>query len=184
MKRYKRLFKKVYIMFMRKVYKYIHKINYPFYLTHYPRLLSKMGINFSGGTDNVGFISPSVSFDSYDYAKYITIGDNTIMSKNIQILVHDYTIGNAMYALGKAEKGNLPHFLKEVKIGNNCFIGMHSIILPGTEIGDNTIVGAGSVVKGKIPSGVIVAGNPAKVIKTTQEYVDLHMELKDYKVRK
>ena len=57
---------------------------------------------------------------------------------------------------------------------------MRSIILPGTEIGDNTIIGAGSVVKGKIPANVIIAGNPAKVIKNIDDYVELHMKLHDY----
>ncbi len=55
---------------------------------------------------------------------------------------------------------------KPVKIGNNVFIGVNSIILKGTEIGDNSVIGAGSVVAGIIPPNVIAAGNPCKVIKT------------------
>ena len=50
-------------------------------------------------------------------------------------------------------------------IGNQCFIGMNSIILPGVKIGNNVIVGAGAVVTKDIPSNTIVAGNPAKVLK-------------------
>ena len=157
-------------------------MNYHYYLTHYPLLLQKMGIRFSGDIKNTGFISSTVAFDSFDYASYITIGENTIISSEVQMLVHDYTIGNAMLALGAGgvKAGHLPHFLKEIKIGNNCFVGMRSIILPGTEIGDNTIIGAGSVVKGKIPANVIIAGNPAKVIKNIDDYVELHMKLHDY----
>ena len=52
-----------------------------------------------------------------------------------------------------------------MKIGNNVFIGMNTTILKGTTIGDNVIIGAGSVVTKNIPAGVIVAGNPAKVIR-------------------
>lgn len=166
----------------QKLYSVIHRVNYHYYLTHYPLLLQKMGIHFSGDIKNTGFISSTVSFDSFDYAKYITIGEHTIISSEVQFLVHDYTIGNAMLALHVegVKKGHLPHFLKDIKVGNNCFIGMRSIVLPGTEIGDNTIIGAGSVVKGRIPANVIVAGNPAKVIKKTTDYVNLHMQLQDY----
>ena len=59
---------------------------------------------------------------------------------------------------------------KDVKIGNNCWIGMNAMILPGVELGDNTIVGAGSVVTKSFSEGMIViAGNPAKVIKRLKE---------------
>jgi acetyltransferase-like isoleucine patch superfamily enzyme len=51
-------------------------------------------------------------------------------------------------------------------IGENCFIGARSIVLPGIRIGSNSIVAAGSVVTTDIPSGCIVAGNPARVIKS------------------
>lgn len=52
-----------------------------------------------------------------------------------------------------------------VVIGENVFIGCNSLILKGTEIGDNTVIGAGSVVTSKIPANCVAAGNPAKVIK-------------------
>ena len=178
----RRMLKKILIRTEQKIFAVIHRVNYHYYLTHYPLLLQKMGIRFSGDIKNTGFISSTVAFDSFDYASYITIGENTIISSEVQMLVHDYTIGDAMLALGAGgvKAGHLPHFLKEIKIGNNCFVGMRSIILPGTEIGDNTIIGAGSVVKGKIPANVIIAGNPAKVIKNIDDYVELHMKLHDY----
>ena len=52
-----------------------------------------------------------------------------------------------------------------VKIGNGCWIGGGAIILPGVSIGDGTVIGAGSVVTKDIPDNVVVAGNPAKIIK-------------------
>lgn len=55
---------------------------------------------------------------------------------------------------------------KDVHIGKNCFIGGNSLVLPGVTIGDSCIVAAGAVVTKDVPSGCIVAGNPAKVIKT------------------
>ena len=55
---------------------------------------------------------------------------------------------------------------KRVKIGSNIWIGSNVTILPGIEIGDGAVVGAGSVVTKNVPKYSIVAGNPAKVIKT------------------
>lgn len=53
----------------------------------------------------------------------------------------------------------------EVGIGNHVWIGCQTVILPGTSIGDNCIIAAGSVVKGSFPENTLIAGNPAKVIK-------------------
>lgn len=54
---------------------------------------------------------------------------------------------------------------KDVIIGKKCWIGMNAIILPGVKLGDNTIVGAGSVVTKSFPDGnLVIAGNPAKII--------------------
>jgi acetyltransferase-like isoleucine patch superfamily enzyme len=54
-----------------------------------------------------------------------------------------------------------------IRIGNHCWFGMHSIVLPGVQLGDRTIVGAGSVVTTSFPEGnCVIAGNPARVIGT------------------
>ena len=55
---------------------------------------------------------------------------------------------------------------REVVLGKDCFIGCNALILKGTKIGDGSVVGAGSVVCGEFPSGVVIGGNPARVIKT------------------
>ena len=55
---------------------------------------------------------------------------------------------------------------KDVFIGDNCWIGMNSVVLPGVTLGNKTIVGAGSVVTHSFPDGnCVIAGNPAKIIK-------------------
>lgn len=54
-------------------------------------------------------------------------------------------------------------------IGEGCFLGANSIILKGTTLGKNVIVGAGSVVCGSFPDNVIIAGNPARIVKENEE---------------
>ena len=176
----KDLLKKIGLFIDQKFLFVMHRLNYKYYAKHYPLYLQKMGVKFSGDISKTGFIAGSVKFDSVAYANRITIGEQTTISGNVFILVHDYSIGTAIRSIRPTTPGDMPRFLSEVKIGNNCFIGARSIILPGTTIGDNTIVGAGCVVKGNIPSGVIVAGNPARIIKTTEEYARYHLEKGDF----
>lgn len=58
----------------------------------------------------------------------------------------------------------------KIVVGNNVFIGFNAIVLPGVTIGDNCVIGAGSVVTRSIPANSVVAGVPAKVVKTFDEY--------------
>lgn len=66
-----------------------------------------------------------------------------------------------------------PHFdnFGKVVIGDWVYIGANSLIMPGVTIGDNCLVAAGSVVTKSVPSGVVVGGNPAKVLCTLDEYI-------------
>jgi acetyltransferase-like isoleucine patch superfamily enzyme len=94
----------------------------------------------------------------------IDIGDNVVITENVFLITHEGSI-----CVFHNENPKLDLF-GTIKIGNNCFIGMNSLILPNTTIGNNCIVGAGSVVRGKIPDNSVVSGNPAKVIRTMDEY--------------
>lgn len=94
--------------------------------------------------------------------KGITIGDNTLIGGNVKILDNDFhPIEVEARNLDIKEKIGI----RKIKIGKDCFIGANSLILKGVEIGDGSVVGAGSVVTGKFPSNVVIAGNPARVIK-------------------
>ena len=94
--------------------------------------------------------------------KGITIGDNTLIGGNVKILDNDFhPIEVEARNLDIKEKIGT----RKIKIGKDCFIGANSLILKGVEIGDGSVVGAGSVVTGKFPSNVVIAGNPARVIK-------------------
>jgi acetyltransferase-like isoleucine patch superfamily enzyme len=94
--------------------------------------------------------------------KEITIGDNVLIGGNCKIIDNDFhPLPASLRYDQKVEdikKG-------AIYIDDGCFIGANSIILKGTTLGKNCVVGAGSVVSGTYPDNVIIAGNPAKVIK-------------------
>jgi tetrahydrodipicolinate N-succinyltransferase len=69
----------------------------------------------------------------------------------------------------------LQHFGK-IKIGNNCMIGINSIIVAGVTIGDNCVIGAGSVVTRDIPSGSFAFGVPARVLMPIEKYKEKFLE--------
>ena len=87
------------------------------------------------------------------------------------ILTHD-----ASYYLHTGEYRVAP-----VHIGDNVFIGYSAIIMPGITIGNNVVIGAGSVVTRDIPSDTVVAGVPAKVICSISEYIDKRKEEQVFK---
>lgn len=115
--------------------------------------------------ENTRFISPSHCSIDPGRLDYIEIGDNCCLSV-VSILAHDYS----WYTLLESCGDILPDSGGRVKIGNNCFVGFNALILKGTTIGDNCIIGARSVVKGNIPANTVWAGVPAKQICTIEEY--------------
>lgn len=95
----------------------------------------------------------------------MSIGDYTKITKGVCILTHDYSLSVMRRVYGEwIGEG------AETIIGENCFIGVNSILLMGTQLGNNVIVGAGSVVHGKFPDNVVIAGNPARIICTLEEH--------------
>lgn len=94
--------------------------------------------------------------------KGISIGDNTLIGGNTKILDNDF---HPIEIEARNRNDNDKIKSKEVVIGKDCFIGCNALILKGTKIGDGSVVGAGSVVSGEFPNGVIIAGNPARIIR-------------------
>lgn len=101
----------------------------------------------------------------------LEIGDYCKFAPGVTVLAHDYSRS----VLRRVYGGIIAEAEKTV-IGDNVFIGMNSIVLMGAKIGDNVIIGAGSVVSGTIPSNCVVAGNPAKVIRTLDEHYKIRKE--------
>ncbi len=114
---------------------------------------------------NVIFIE-APAFGSEPYL--IEIGDNTKITANCTFINHD----GAMYVIRSMEKYLDARNFGRIKIGKNCFIGNNCTILPGVEMGDNCILGAGSVLNSSTPPNSVFAGVPAKFICTIEEYGD------------
>ena len=91
----------------------------------------------------------------------ITIGDNVTMAPRVHILCHD---ASTKQFLNYTKIGR-------VNIGDNVFRGAESVILPGVTIGSNVIIGANSTVTHDIPDNTVVAGSPAQVICTLEDYL-------------
>lgn len=92
----------------------------------------------------------------------VKIGDNVFIAPNVGI----YTAGHPLDA---ARRNEGLEYAYPVTIGNNVWIGAQVAVLPGVSIGDNTVIGAGSVVTKNIPANVLAAGNPCRVIRPITE---------------
>jgi len=100
----------------------------------------------------------TMSFSTEPYL--IEIGNKVRIASGTHFITHDGSI----MCFRDELKGGL---FGKIKIGNNVFIGINCIILLNSTIGDNCIVGAGSVVRGQFPENSVIVGNPAKVVSTT-----------------
>lgn len=94
----------------------------------------------------------------------VSLGDNVIITQGVRFITHD---GSTF--LFRDEHPDLD-VMGPIIVGNNVFIGMNSIIMPGVTIGDNCVIGAMSLVSKSVPSGSVVAGNPAKVIMSIDDF--------------
>lgn len=92
----------------------------------------------------------------------ITIGNNTNIGGNVKILDNDF---HPIDSYARLENDITQIGTAPIHIGENCFIGCNALILKGTTLGNNCVVGAGAVVSGTFEDDCVLAGNPAKIIK-------------------
>jgi acetyltransferase-like isoleucine patch superfamily enzyme len=88
----------------------------------------------------------------------VEMGNHVAIANGVRFITHD---GSASWFFREELDAGI---FGKISIGNDVFIGMSSILLPNTSIGNNSIVGAGSVVRGKFPDNSVIMGNPAKVV--------------------
>ena len=86
-----------------------------------------------------------------------TIGDGTQIGPGVQLLAADHP-------RDAQTRRELLELASPISIGSNVWLGAAAIVLPGVSVGDDSIIGAGSVVTHDIPSGVLAVGNPCRVV--------------------
>ena len=106
---------------------------------------------------------------------HIYVGDFTMFAPNVTVATAGHPIDPALRE--RALQYNAP-----VHIGRNCWIGAGALIMPGVTIGDNTVIGAGSVVTHDIPARVVAVGNPCRVMREIGEK-DKEVYFKDKRVK-
>jgi acetyltransferase-like isoleucine patch superfamily enzyme len=94
----------------------------------------------------------------------IRIGSHVTITDEVRFITHD----GGVWVL----RDEFPDIdvIAPIVVGNNVFIGLRAIIMPGVTIGDNSVVAAGSVVTRNVPKDVVVAGTPARVVRSLEEY--------------
>ena len=124
-----------------------------------------------------------VRLGNYVYANFnltlvddgnIDIGDNVMFAPNVTVITATHPVLPAL-----REKGL--QFNVDVKICNNVWIGAGAIIMPGITVGENSVVGAGSVVTKDVPPNTVVVGNPARVLREIGEHDRIYY-FKDKKI--
>ncbi|MDE6357871.1 MAG: sugar O-acetyltransferase [Eubacteriales bacterium] len=131
-----------------------------------------------GATGNSIYIEPNFECD---YGFNIYVGENFYANFNCVMLdVAEIKIGKncmiapnvslytATHPINPTERMTGLEFGKGITIGDNCWLGGNSVILPGVKLGDNVVVGAGAVVTKSFGDNVVLGGNPAKVIKNIE----------------
>lgn len=117
---------------------------------------------------------PKVQLGSEPYL--IKLGNNVRVTSGVRFITHD----GGMWVLRNLEIAPNSDKMGTIQIGNNVFIGQHSCIMPGVNIGSNIVIGTGSIVTKDIPDNVVVAGVPAKIISSINDYYTKNIEKIDY----
>lgn len=122
------------------------------------------------------------------FGKNIYANFNLTLVDDTHIYVGDYTMFGPNVTVATAGHPILPELREReyqynapVHIGRNCWIGAGAIILPGITVGDNVVIGAGSVVTKDLPSNVVAVGNPCRVLREVGEH-DKEYYFKDRKI--
>lgn len=130
------------------------------YIKSYVKFARHLGVLIGNGCQLIDH--PNWGSEPY----LITIGNNVSISHGVCFVTHD----GARWVLDNLYQSSAPFYkFARIYVEDNCFIGCKSIIMPGVHIGRNSIIGAGSVVTKRIPSGEVWCGNPAHYLMTVEE---------------
>jgi|GEM_PF-5185192 len=98
----------------------------------------------------------------------VAVGDNVYIAAQVKFITHDISVKMLMNYDPSLDIENI----RPIRIGSNVFLGLGTLVCPGAAIGSDVIVGAGSVVVGKLEGGYVYAGSPAKKIRRFEEHVE------------
>jgi maltose O-acetyltransferase len=118
-------------------------------------VLERFGFTIGNGA----FIGDGCTFDC---SAPIRLGDNVFVAYGVTLVTGTHAIGPHECRAGAFQP-------RGITVGDGCWIGARSVILPGVDIGSGSVVGAGSVVTRDIPPDAVVAGNPARLIRTLEQ---------------
>lgn len=95
----------------------------------------------------------------------VSIGNKVTISHSVDFVTHD---GGLRVARAKYPEAYL---YERIQVADRCFIGAHSVLLPGARVGAGSVIGTGSVITGEIPPDVVAFGVPARPVKSVEEYI-------------
>ena len=98
----------------------------------------------------------------------IKIGNNCKITNHVEFITHD---GGAHVIRNLKNDSSIDIFKGKIVLGNNVFVGNRSCIMPGVKIGNNVIIGYGSIVTKDVPDNCVIAGCPARIIKSIDKYL-------------
>lgn len=154
---------------MRRFKSILYKLRYRLRPGSAVTIAREIGVRFTEekGKEACRILSePLAVFGSEPYL--ITLGKHVEITAGVRFITHD----GAFWCLRQQEAYKNLDYIAPITVGSNVFFGNDAIVLPGVTIGDNVIVGAGSVVTRDIPSNSVCAGSPARVIKTLDAYAN------------
>lgn len=148
-------------IFIKCIIWVISLLNHRMYMYFYIRLLRFYGMKCSKLVKYIGY---SVVFDDISL---IELSSDVVISDHSHFLTHDYSLSVSLRIKGVKKEGQ---WKRPISIGENTFIGKKTIILPGSKIGNNVIIGAGSVVRGSLESNYVYSGNPIQKLMSIDDY--------------
>lgn len=176
--RWRRLLSRIPLRSALGAVKLIALVDHRLYMRALLPLLRKAGVRLAGSPR---YVAPSVFFDDFDR---VTLGERVILSSHVSLLTHDYAWTTVLTAAGRLEGGD-EAIVRGIEIGDNVFVGRGALLMPGTVIEDHVVIGAGAVVRGRVESGAVMIGNPARRSGTVAElYAKQGGRLESLDVRK